>query len=103
MGGHPPWCGSFSSVLAPTSLEALTGGCEQDSGLVWAEPAGGPPEQGLHFATCQILKPPILCFSAFVSQDSATMHLPATIGKCSLVTRTGSEQPGGPRWRVPAS
>nr|BAH12698.1 unnamed protein product [Homo sapiens] len=34
---------------------------------------------------------------AFISQASATMHLPATIGECSLFTKIRTEQLRGPR------
>lgn len=68
---------------------------------------------GPRFAACLTLKPLVLCFSAFISQASATMHLPAAIGECSLFTKARTEQLHGPRglarcfdsasgWRVPA-
>lgn len=53
MGGDPPWCGPSGPALAPASPE-------QRSGLVRAESAGGPPEQGPYFTTCLTLKPLVL-------------------------------------------
>lgn len=62
--------------------------------MVWAGPAGGPPEQGPGLATRLTLKPRF-CFSAFVSQASATMHLPAAVGESSRSPGTHTERPQG--------
>lgn len=69
--------------------------------MVWAEAASGPPEQGPRFAA-RLTRKPWFCFSAFVSQASATMHLPAAIGESSCSSGT-QRAAGGPGQLSPAS
>lgn len=79
MGTCPPQGGLLQPSLGPRPAW----GCSPETvsripGLVWAEPTVGG--QSRDPTWCLTLKPLVLCCSAFAAQDSAVMHLPATIG-----------------------
>lgn len=79
VGTCPPQGGLLQPSLGPRpawgcSLETVS----RIPGLVWAEPTVG--SQSRNPTWCLTLKPLVLCCSAFAAQDSAVMHLPATIG-----------------------